>query len=295
MAMQVGMTLPIMEPDLDRRLLRTWVEAVDRGPYSSLAFGERMVFSNPDTMALMGACAAWTERVRLVTTIFIATLHSPVLLAKHIATADMLSNGRVTIGVGIGGREEDYAAVGADIALRKQAELARRVDTMRRVWAGEHVVPGVARAVGPAPVQAGGPPVLAGAMGPKAIAAASAWADGVCGMSFGPDVGEIERGFALVRQYWADAGRPAPHCGTSLWFALGDNAREQMRTHLKRYFTWLPPGEVDAIAAHAGFAGSAAELKTLLRQIADTGADEVMLISTSSDPDQVDRVADLIG
>ena len=114
-------------------------------------------------------------------------------------------------------------------------------------------------------------------------------------MSFGPDVGEIERGFSLVRQSWADAGRPAPHCGTSLWFALGDNAREQMRTHLKRYFTWLPPGEVDAIAAHAGFAGSAAELKALLRQIADTGADEVMLISTSSDPDQVDRVADIIG
>lgn len=289
------MTLPIMEPDLDRGLLRTWVEAVDRGPYSSLAFGERMLFSNPETMALMGACAAWTERVRLVTTIFIATLHSPVLLAKHIATADMLSNGRVTIGVGIGGREEDYAAVGADLSLRKQKELAARVDVMRRAWAGEHVVPGVARAVGPAPVQPGGPPVLAGAMGPKAIAGASHWADGVCGMSFAPDVGEIDQSFTMVRQAWADAGRPKPHLGTSFWFALGDNARDQMRTHLKRYFTWLPPAEVDAIAEHAGFAGSDKDFKALLHQIADTGADEIMLISTSSDPDQIHRVADLIG
>lgn len=293
--MKIGMTLPIMEPDLDRQLLRTWVEAVDRGPYSSLAFGERLIFSNPDTMALMGACAAWTERVRLVTTIFIATLHSPVVLAKHIATADMLSNGRVTIGVGIGGREEDYRAAGTDLSQRKWAELTKRIDVMRRCWAGEHVVEGVARAVGPAPVQPGGPPILAGAMGPKAVATASLWADGVCGMSFAPDVKEIEQSFELVRQSWSEAGRPRPHLGTSFWFAIGDNARDQMRTHLKRYFTWLPAAEVDAIAEQAGFAGTAAEFKTLLQEIEDAGADEVMLISTSSDPDQVKQVADIIG
>lgn len=289
------MTLPIMEPDLDRALLRTWVEEVDRGPYSSLAFGERLIFSNPDTMALMGACAAWTERVRLVTTIFIATLHAPIVLAKHIATADMLSNGRVTIGVGTGGREEDYVASETDLSKRKWAELTKKVEVMKRVWAGEHVVPGIERAVGPAPVQAGGPPILAGAMGPKAVATAAKWADGVCGMSFAPDVKEIDESFKLVRKSWAEAGRPKPHLGTSFWFAIGDNAREQMRIHLKRYFTWLPEKEVGAIAAHAGFAGSAQEFKDLLKQIEDTGADEVMLISTSSDVDQVKQVADLIG
>lgn len=293
--MDVGMTLPLMEQGLDRKLFRDWAVATDRGPFASLAFGERVIFSNPETMALMGACAAWTERVRLVTTIFIATLHNPIFLAKHIATADMLSAGRVTIGVGIGGREEDYTALGVDLSQRKNSELARRIAVMRRVWAGEHVVPGVARAVGPAPVQKGGPPILAGAQGPKAMKAAAHWADGISGMSFGPDLKEIAGTFAQVRQYWADAGRPKPRLATAFWYALGPGARDRLDTHLRRYLTWLEPSAVEAMLPSTGFAGTSAELRALLRRIADTGADEVMLIPTSADLDQVHRAAEAVG
>lgn len=296
--MRIGMTLPIMEPGLDRRQLRQWIETIDRGPWASLAFGERVIFSNPDTMALLGACAAWTERVRLVTTIFIATLHAPVLLAKHIATADMLSAGRVTIGLGVGGREEDYQAAGAPLATRRWRELSARVAIMKKVWSGAPVVDGIARAVGPAPVQAGGPPLLAGAMGPKAVAEAARWADGVCGMSFGPDLDEIARSFAAVRAAWAAARRPAPHLGTAFWYAIAADAataRAQLRVHLKRYFTWLPEKEVAEIAETAGFAGTAHDLKAFLDKVAALGADEAMLISTSSDLAQVTEIAALLG
>jgi alkanesulfonate monooxygenase SsuD/methylene tetrahydromethanopterin reductase-like flavin-dependent oxidoreductase (luciferase family) len=291
------MTLPIMEPGLDRGLLRKWAQAIDKGPYSSIAFGERMIFSNPETMALMGACAAWTERVRLVTTVFIATLHHPLHLAKHIATADMLSNGRVTLGVGIGGRDEDYAALDVDLSMRQQAELARTVAAMRRVWAGDAGVPGIERTIGPRPVQPGGPPILSGAQGPKSIAAAAQWADGISGMSFGPNLDEIEETFKHVRKQWAEAGRPKPRLNTAFWFALGDDGRMQLDTHLRRYIDWLEPEELAAMFPYGwpGWAGSASELKALLRQIEDTGADEVMLISTSSDIDQIARVADIIG
>ena len=62
--------------------------------------------------------AAWTDRVRLVTTVVVPQLHDPVMLAKALATGDMLSGGRLTVGIGVGGRHEDYHAVGADPATQ---------------------------------------------------------------------------------------------------------------------------------------------------------------------------------
>ena len=76
--MQVGMTLPVMEPDLERATLEAWARAIDEGPFSSLCFGERMAFDNPETLTLLGAVSAWTERVRLVTTVVVPQLHDPV-------------------------------------------------------------------------------------------------------------------------------------------------------------------------------------------------------------------------
>ena len=97
-----------------RRDLGDWARLIDEGPFASLCFGERMAFDNPDTLVLLGACAAWTSRVRLVTTVIVPQLHEPVPLAKALATADRLSGGRLTVGFGVGGREEDYRAAGAD-------------------------------------------------------------------------------------------------------------------------------------------------------------------------------------
>jgi alkanesulfonate monooxygenase SsuD/methylene tetrahydromethanopterin reductase-like flavin-dependent oxidoreductase (luciferase family) len=80
------MTMPVMEPDLDAALLRTWARAIDEGPFSSLCWGERIAFGNPDSLTLLGALAAWTDRVRLVTTVIVPQLHDPVMLAKAVVT-----------------------------------------------------------------------------------------------------------------------------------------------------------------------------------------------------------------
>jgi alkanesulfonate monooxygenase SsuD/methylene tetrahydromethanopterin reductase-like flavin-dependent oxidoreductase (luciferase family) len=292
--MQIGMTLPVMEPGQRRATWERWARAVDEGPFSSLAFGERMAFGNPDVMALLGATAAWTTRVRIATTVIVAPLHDPVWLAKHLATVDVLCDGRLSVGLGVGGRLEDYRASGADAKGRTQAELARRVALMRRVWAGERVRDTLLP-IGPPPVQPGGPMLLAGAQGPKSIRASAAWADGITGFSFGPDLADVEQTLRLARAAWKEAGRAAPRLVIAFWYALGPGAREQIVSHLRGYLNWLDPREVEAMLPHTGFAGTPSGLRALLRGIADLGADEALLIPTSADVSEVARAADLIG
>ncbi|WP_232676566.1 LLM class flavin-dependent oxidoreductase [Nocardioides sp. R-C-SC26] len=300
--MQIGMTLPVMEPDVWARgpeTLEAWARASDEGPFSALSFGERMAFDNPETLTLLGAVSSWTSRVRLVTTVIVPQLHDPVLLAKSLATGDQLCRGRLTVGVGVGGREEDYRAAGADPATQTMRQMAERVATMRRVWAGENVT-GATRPVGPAPVQDGGPPILVGTLGPKTIRNAAGWADGLAGVTLDLDVDAVGGLFDLARSAWAEADRGTPRLTTSFWFALDEDgasgaARAQVHRHLRHYMNWIPAEFVDAMAPTTGFAGTAAELVEVLQRFEDIGADEVQLIPTGSDVEQVHRVAEVIG
>lgn len=290
------MTLPVMEPDLDANLLKRWARLVDEGPFSSLCWGERIAFNNPDSLTLLGALSAWTERVPLVTTVVVPQLHDPVMLAKALATADMLSGGRLTVGIGSGGREEDYRAVGADPKTQTIRDMADRVAVMKRVWAGEKITESVLP-VGPPPVQPGGPRLLIGATGPKSTRMAAEWAEGLAGITLDLDTGMQNELFDVARAAWAEAGKPKPHLATSFWFALGeaDAARAQVHRHLRHYMNWIPPEFVDAMAPTTGWSGSDEELVATLRKFAAIGTSEVHLIPTSSDLDQVRRVADLVG
>ncbi|MCV7094800.1 LLM class flavin-dependent oxidoreductase [Mycobacterium kubicae] len=287
------MTMPVMEPDLDATVLRDWAQAIDEGPFSSLCWGERIAFDNPDSLTLLGALAAWTERVRLVTTVLVPQLHDPVMLAKALASGDMLCQGRLTVGVGVGGRHEDYQAVGADPESQTMRGMADRVAVMKRVWAGEKVTDSV-RPVGPAPVQAGGPPLLVGTIGPKTVRSAAGWAEGLAGTTLDLDVAKQNELFDVARSAWAQAGKSAPHLATSFWFALSsEDARAQVHRHLRRYMNWIPAEYVDAMAPTTGWAGSQEELAAVLRKFAEIGTDEVQLIPTSSDIEQLRRAAEV--
>ena len=292
--MHVGMTMPVMEPDLDGRVLREWATTIDEGPFSSLCWGERIAFGNPEALTLLGALAAWTHRVPLITTVVVPQLHDPVLLAKSLATGDMLSGGRLTVGIGIGGRHEDYLAVGADPSTQTMREMANRVAVMKKVWSGEKVTDSVLP-VGPTPVQPGGPRLLVGTIGPKTLRSAAGWADGLAGITLDLDAAKQDELFEVGRAAWAQAGKPPPHLATSFWFALGDpaEARAQMHRHLRHYMNWIPAEIVDAMAPLTGFAGTEYQLAEVLRAFAAVGTSEVQLIPTSSDLDQLRRAADV--
>ncbi len=215
------------------------------------------------------------------------------MLAKALATGDVLSKGRLTAGFGVGGRDEDYRAVGAELSTKTMAGMADRVAVMKRVWAGEKVTE-AKRPVGPPPVQPGGPEILVGTTGPKTIKSAAVWADGLAGFELDStwraprrcSTSRVRRGVTRVVRR-----RDSPLRSGSLSTMATGGARDQMHRHLRHYMNWLPTDLVDALAPAAGFAGTEDELIDVLKQFEEIGADEVQLVPTTSDISMVERIA----
>jgi alkanesulfonate monooxygenase SsuD/methylene tetrahydromethanopterin reductase-like flavin-dependent oxidoreductase (luciferase family) len=290
---QIGVNLPVMVPGLDREGILAWSRAIDAGPFSSLAIGERICFPNPESLVTASAAAAVTERVRIVLNVLVLPMHSEVLAAKQTATLDVLSGGRLVVGVGVGGREEDYLAVDAAWTPAPLARLERQVRRMRAAWRGEPVVEGALRPVEPAPVQAGGPPVWAGSLYPQSIRRAARWADGLCGFSFSTAETELRTAFESARTAWQEQGRQPPRLVTGAWFALGPDAEPRMETYLRRYLNFMGRG-ADAVVRLVP-STSAAALRAALGRMSDAGADEVLLVPTTTDLDELRRLEDVIG
>jgi len=291
-AVQIGMNLPVMVPGLDREPLIAWCRAIDAGPFSTLAAGERITFPNPEIVVALSAAAAVTERVRIMTNVIVLPMHDEIVVAKQLATLDVLSGGRVVAGVGVGGREEDYRAAGAEWGPGLLRRLEEQVARMRAAWAGEMVVPGALRPVEPAPVQIGGPPVLAGSLFPKSIRRAARWADGLAGFSMTAETAEIATAFDTARAAWRAAGRAQPpRLVTGCWFALGADTEARMAAYLRRYLNFLGRGAEGVIRGVS--TTSAPALRDALRRMADCGADEVLLVPTTLDLDELARAADV--
>ena len=166
---------------------------------------------------------------------------------------------------------------------------------MRRAWRGEQVVKGAVGRVEPLPIQTGGPELLAGSMYPRSIRRAAAWADGISGFSFGPDAAEIANQFELARSAWKEEGREtSPQLVTSFWFALGPKPREQLDGYLHRYLDFMGEGAARKLAPTVSTTSPQA-LRDAARRVADLGCDELILVPTTADPDELDRVADALG
>jgi alkanesulfonate monooxygenase SsuD/methylene tetrahydromethanopterin reductase-like flavin-dependent oxidoreductase (luciferase family) len=292
--MDIAMTLPTMLAHGRDEVLR-WCRGIDEGPWSSLAVPERITYPSHSLMVQLAAAAALTERVRLCTTIVILPSHSAVRMAKDLASVDRLSAGRLTVGVGVGGREQDYRAVGAPFDRRWQ-RMDDQVATMRSIWAGTPPESDL-DPVGPPPVQPGGPPLVAGAMGPKATARAARWAVGVDDGSAvaAPDPDTLRDVADRVRAAWRDAGRTdRPHLSTSLWYALGDDAEARLRGYAFDYLRVFGDQIGEAVAESVR-AYTPKALRDAVDTVRAAGFDELFLVPTTADPDELTRTRDALG
>src|ERR1700682_173902 len=169
-----------------------------RAPPRPLPAAYKSVYEPLETLSFV---AAKTTTIRLGTSVLIAPLHVPVVLARRLATLDQLSGGRVIAGLGLGWMKQEYIAAGVPMAGRG-ARLEEFVAALRAAWAPDPVwfegdfynIP--PSEINPKPVQEGGIPVILAAFAPAAIERAGRIADGYNPIAFGLDsLGQLVESF----------------------------------------------------------------------------------------------------
>ncbi len=286
--MDVGIGLPTQIPDVPGKVVVDWAVRAEEAGFSSLGTVGRLVYPNYDDLIALAAAAAVTDRIRLTTSVLLAPLHANVaLLAKQAASLDRLSGGRLVLGVGTGGRDDDFTASGLPTAGRGR-RLAEQIAELKRIWSGEER--GLAGPIGPPPVREGGPELIVGSMSEAGFRRVAGLVDGWIMGGGTPEM--FAQTGALVDQAWRDAGRPGrPRKLALAYFALGPEAREQTVSTIKSYYAWL--GDVaDQIVA--GVAGSPQMVKGYVAGFAEAGCDELIFAPGSPDLDQVTLLAEAI-
>jgi alkanesulfonate monooxygenase SsuD/methylene tetrahydromethanopterin reductase-like flavin-dependent oxidoreductase (luciferase family) len=284
--LEIAIGLPNAVPGVDGKSLTEFARRADQRGFSSLGTIDRLVFSNYEPLAALGAAAAVTERIRLATTILITPYRpNAALLAKEVATLDHMSGGRFVFGVGIGGREDDYTASGLTMKGRGKI-IDHQLEEMRKIWDGEER--GFAGAIGPQPI--GGPELLVGGGADAAFERAAKYGDGWIMGAGTADV--FAEASPKVDAAWQRAGRDGrPRKAALAYFSLGPDADANTAASIKDYYGWL--GEYVQMITDA-VANTPEKAQGYVKAFADAGCDELFLFPASKDPDQVDLLADAV-
>ncbi|MDH3677593.1 MAG: TIGR03619 family F420-dependent LLM class oxidoreductase [Nitrosopumilus sp.] len=128
-----------------------------------------------ETITTLGFLASITNTIQLGSSIIIAPLRDPFVLAKQIATLDSLSDGRVIIGVGIGWNKKEFDLLGQDFKNRTRT-IVKNIEIMRKMWTGKYSKQGYS--CKPMPVSDNGPPILIGGQSKGALKRVALMGDG---------------------------------------------------------------------------------------------------------------------
>ncbi len=286
--MKIGIGLPSTIPNVSGSLIRDWAVRADEGPFSSLGTIDRLVYGNVEPLITLATAAGMTQRIRLMTGVLLAPLRNVGMLAKQAASLDMLSNGRLTLGLGIGGREDDFRAAPASFQDRGR-RFERQLALLTRIWSGQPVDDETGP-IGPKPVQQGGPEVLIGGHTPAAISRVGRWGNGYVA-SGPPD--QVNGAFRQAEEDWRKAGKSgAPRLVAIAYYGLGTSAAERAATYILDYYAFMGP-MAQYIAGSVLTTPDA--IKAASQAFADIGADELVLNPCIPELDQVARLADIIG
>ena len=286
--MKIGIGLPAALPGTGGAEILEWARKADEGPFSSVSVIDRIVFPCFEPMITLAVAASVTQRVRLTSTLVLASLRNAGVLAKEAATLDAFSGGRLTLGLGIGRREDDFRAAPAPYEGRGR-RFEEQLDVMRKVWSGEALSEDVGP-VGPTPGRPGGPEVLIGGRDRRAISRVGRWADGFLAAPAPPQ--DIASQYAIAEESWREAGREGkPRLVGMVYYALGQGAADEGADYLRDYYSQLGPA-ANLIAQ--GIVGSPEAAKDAIRDCSSIGMDELMMLPTVRGIDQLERLADLV-
>jgi probable F420-dependent oxidoreductase len=243
----------------------------------------------------MTYAAACTERIRLGCVVFVSTLHSPVHLAKSLASLDQLSRGRVEVGVGTGGPGRPFAAFGVD-SSRYVARFTEGITLMKALWTEPRVTfegefwqledaP-----MEPKPFQKPYPRLWFGGASEPALRRAVRIGDGFFGAGSSPTdkfAGQVQ----IVRAALAEAGRPAADFPIAKRVYIGiDDDAERARDRMNAALAGIYGVRVPAIEA-AAVTGTAADCVRQASEVATAGAELILFTALFDQREQMERLA----
>ncbi|MGW1208860.1 LLM class flavin-dependent oxidoreductase [Streptomyces sp. NPDC002499] len=286
--MDIGIGLPNTVPGTEPQNLLDWARQAEEAGFSTLGTIGRLVYQGYEELIALTAAAAVTSRIRLTTSVLLAPLYeNAALLAKQAASLERISGGRFVLGVGLGGRDDDFAASGLSTKGRGK-RFEEQIDDMKRIWAGEER--GFAGGIGPATVRKGGPELILGGSTDVSFRRVAELADGWIMGGGTPDM--FAQAAVGVDTAWQEAGRSGKPRKLSLaYFGLGPNARAQADGYLLDYYGFLG----DVAAQVAGSAAVSPEMvKSYVAAFEAAGCDELIFVPTGSGLEQIELLAEAI-
>jgi probable F420-dependent oxidoreductase len=248
---------PRTDVEIYREVIELAVEA-ERLGFASVWTSEHHFVDDgymPSQLPVLAAIAARTDRIHLGTGVLLAPMFDPLHLAEDAATVDLLSNGRLILGLGLGWRDEEFTGLGGSDG-HKGRRLEAIIEVLRQAWsggltrgdtAGVYRYPDPGFNVTPKPARPGGPPIWIGGGAPAAIQRAGRVADGY--LSSGSGVARFTERVGHVRDGAAAAGRDpaeielAIHRPTFAW--RDGDAWQRIRDHA-HYMSWKYDDMADA-------------------------------------------------
>jgi alkanesulfonate monooxygenase SsuD/methylene tetrahydromethanopterin reductase-like flavin-dependent oxidoreductase (luciferase family) len=288
--MRIGIGLPNLIPDVPGQRIAEWAIRAEARGFSSLVTTDRVVYPGHDPLLSLALAAAVTSRVRLLTDVLLAPLHSPGMLARDAATVYQASGARLALGVAPGVRQDDFV-----VAEREFHARFRRFDAdlelMHRVWQGKPV-PGTDRSPVSRPLPAGGVPLLIGGFSDGAIQRIVRWGSGWVAPSLG--LADVLPFAERVRAAWREAGRSGdPEIVAMTRFGIGADVAAMSRESARDYFAILGDELAEVFAEDA--ARDEETVREIIGQYAAAGIDELIFNPTVAELSQVDRLADACG
>jgi probable F420-dependent oxidoreductase len=280
-----------------RRIAALESEAID-----SMWVGGHIASRNasPEAMMSLARIAALTERVKVGTSILLLPLYPPALVAKQIADLDRATNGRVILGIGVGGEyPQEFRA--CEVPIK---ERGRRTDEMipliRRLWTAEEIThEGRYYAmedvrIHPAPLQPGGPPIVVAGRKEPAMRRAAILGDGWFPYMYSPR--RYAASVETVKQAADEAGRDLTAFEWYVWVFVnvnpdGDAAREEAARSMGGTYNQDFAPMVDSVAA----AGTPEEVAAKLRAFHDAGARHFVFSPATAGADPQPVIDRLLG
>lgn len=281
---EIGIGLPNQVRNVNASVIPAWAAQAEQAGFSTVSTVGRFAYPGVmDTVALAAAAGA-TKTIGLFSNVILAPTWPGTLFAKEVAGIDGVSGGRLTLGIGVGLRPDDFVVEGFGPGDRGK-RMDRDLETYRSVWNGEPVGGGVNAGV---PAGTRQIPVLFGAGSPKALKRMAEQSDGYVG----PSVPAAMMGglFDAARAAWREAGREGePRLVAIAYFAIADP--DQGRANVGDYYDGSGPFVDIAVG---GVRTTPAEITEAVKEFEALGAEELILNPTSDDIDEIARLAQLV-